>query len=338
MDVHNLCRAVLQAGLASLAKRAGPVLLGLSLVTLGACSAVPDALNPIEWAGSVDRYLSGDDDEVDPALAERVAAERAQPVPGSDEDFPSLSRVPDEAPRVTSYEARAEIAEGLIADRDGAHYSDNPAAGSISGGESQMRETPAPVTTGVPQISAITAPPPASRLTTAQATSVSAPPVIPARAPSVAPVPTPAVAEGPRDYVQEMPSPDYVADAVQRSTHVAVIYYVYGSKRLSDHDRVVLSQVADQQRATGAVVRVVGHASARANNDDPVESKIANFTIALDRARIVATELTRLGVPANRIHVGSASDTQPAYSNSTPSGEAANRRTDIYLDFYGQSG
>jgi outer membrane protein OmpA-like peptidoglycan-associated protein len=341
MDVHNLCRAVLQAGSPPPTVLIRRLLVSLSLVALGACTSLPDALNPVEWAGSVDRYLSGDDDEIDPELAARVAAERAQPVPGGDEDFPSLSSVPDQAPRVTAYETREEITEGLIADRNNAQYVDNPAAGTLPG---TTRNTPVPApapdpsVSSTPPVSQVVTPPKATSAASAPPLTVSPPPEIPTRETSVAPVSTPPVAEAPRDFVQAEPPAEYIADAVLRSTHIAVIYYVYGSKRLSDHDRAVLAQVAEQQHATGAVLRVVGHASTPANSDDPVEAKIANFAIALDRARIVATELTTLGVPANRIHVGSASDDQPAYSDSTASGEAANRRTDIYLDFYGQSG
>lgn len=342
MDVHNLCRAVLQAGSPPPTVLIRRLLLSLSLVALGACSSLPDALNPVEWAGSVDRYLSGDDSEADPELAARVAAERAQPVPGADEDFPSLSSVPDQAPRVTAYETREEITEGLIADRNNAQYVDNPAAGTLPG---TTPNRPVPVVL-VPEPSVSSAPPVSQVVTAPTVTAsalpppvtVSPPPVTPVSTLVSTPVSTPTVTAAPREIAQADPPAEYVADAVLRSTHIAVIYYVYGSKRLSDNDRGVLAQVAEQQRATGAVVRVVGHASTPANSDDPVEAKIANFSIALDRARIVATELTKLGVPANRIHVGSASDDQPAYSNSTASGEAANRRTDIYLDFYGQSG
>ena len=329
MDVHNLCRAVLQAGSPPPMALIRPLLVSLSLAALGACSSLPDALNPVEWAGSVDRYLSGDDDATDPELAARVEAERAQPVPGADEEFPSLSSVPDQAPRVTAYETREEITEGLIADRENAQYADNPAAGSRPASPSD-----GPVTVATePSVSSA---PPVSQVVTAPTLPAATP--LPPVTPVSTSVLTSAVTAAPRDFVQAEPPTEYVADAVLRSTHIAVIYYVYGSKRLSDNDRAVLAQVAAQQRTTGAVVRVVGHASTPTNSDDPVEAKIANFSIALDRARVVATELTKLGVPANRIHVGSASDDQPAYSDSTASGEAANRRTDIYLDFHGQSG
>ena len=90
------------------------------------------------------------------------------------------------------------------------------------------------------------------------------------------------------------------------------------------------SRIAEEQRARAADVRVVGHASARAKGG-AARAQVLNFRIALARARVVAHELARLGVPANRIIVESKADDDPAWSNTTPLGEAANRRTDIYL-------
>jgi outer membrane protein OmpA-like peptidoglycan-associated protein len=388
MDVHNLCSAVLQAGSATRVALRGLLVLILMGPMVAACSSVPDAYNPVEWVDSVDDYLSGDDEEPDPEQAARVEAERAQGVPGAEEEFPSLSSVPDEAPTVTSYEARGEISEGLVADAAGARYSDNPAEGSMVTTNtewSQPVETSTVVTSAPPTVSAeptvsatttvtaeptvtaaptvsATAEPPAPQTVTTPAVAVSPPPPPPPVATSVAepamtvspppepispspapvaavsPPPAPARAEPPRQSVQAEPPRQYAAEAITSSTHVAVIYYAYGSKRLSDSDRAVLAQVAAQQRANGAVVRVVGHASTRVDSDDPVKTKIANFSIAYDRAQVVASELIRLGVPANRVHVVSASDTQPAYSEATKRGEAANRRADIYLDIYGRSG
>ena len=352
---------------------------------LGACSSVPDAYNPVEWVGSVDDYFSGDESETDPELAARVEAERAQGVPGAEEEFPALSSVPDQAPTVTSYEARGEISEGLIADAAGAQYSDNPAAGSMVTTDADWSQpaeasaTSAVVTSTSPEVTvapevpvapevtvepavSVAVEPPAPQSVTTPAVAVSAPPppapvatrsveppmtVSPPPEP-ISPPPTPVAAvstppapasvEPPKQSVQADPPRQYTAEAIISSTHVAVIYYAYGSKRLSDSDRAVLAQVAAQQRANGAVVRVVGHASTRVDSADPVETKIANFSIAYDRAQVVASELIRLGVPADHVHVVSASDTQPAYSEATKRGEAANRRADIYLDVYGRSG
>ena len=144
--------------------------------------------------------------------------------------------------------------------------------------------------------------------------AAAASPAAPPAAPSPAAVPAPAAAPASADG----------------AAHVGVIQYLHGSARLSTHDKAVLARIAEEQRARAADVRVVGHASARAKGG-AARAQVLNFRIALARARVVAHELARLGVPANRIIVESKADDDPAWSNTTPLGEAANRRTDIYL-------
>ena len=154
-----------------------------------------------------------------------------------------------------------------------------------------------------------------------------------ARGGAEAPAPMPAAAPaGPSSALAAAAPAAGFADRVQ---HAAVIYYLHGSTRLSAHDKAVLRRVADTQRARGASLRVVGHASppppGAADGDGGAAAKRANFRIALKRARAVADELARLGVPAGRIFVESRADGDPAWSSATPLGEAANRRTDIYF-------
>lgn len=110
----------------------------------------------------------------------------------------------------------------------------------------------------------------------------------------------------------------------------AVIYFLHDSVRLSTEDKTVLRRVADTQRALDADLRVVGHASPRAAHG-AARAEVANFRVALRRARVVAAELARLGVPHARILIESRSDNAPEFSNATPHGEAANRRADIYF-------
>jgi outer membrane protein OmpA-like peptidoglycan-associated protein len=310
MDLLSPSRAVLQAVPGPAARWRAGALAVLAAGWLGACSSLPDELNPVEWVSSVDRYLSSDDEEVDAELAARIEAERAQPVPGAEEDFPSLGTVPGEAPRMTTYEEREEIAEGLVADRAAARYTENPAAEALgeelpwNAGEAAAERR---------DIATLVAPPP---------------PVgaqVPATVVPAAGAPEP-MSDGPGPATAEL-------GTVEGSAHVGVIYYAYGSASLSENDKEVLTRIAEAWRAYGGTVRVVGHASGRGDSGEPVDAKIANFAIAYDRARFVAEELIRLGVPFDRIYVSSMADSDPAYSEATELGEAANRRTDIYLDF-----
>ncbi|MDP6350782.1 MAG: OmpA family protein [Alphaproteobacteria bacterium] len=121
--------------------------------------------------------------------------------------------------------------------------------------------------------------------------------------------------------------------ATRQSMHAAVVYFGHSSARLSREDHEVLRQVAAAHSEYGGVVRVVGHASSRTRTNDIAEHKIANYEISVDRARAVAEELISLGVAKENLFVDAMADTMTQYSEATPMGEAANRRTDIYLDF-----
>jgi outer membrane protein OmpA-like peptidoglycan-associated protein len=110
-----------------LGKRSGRVvrsIAGLAFVAvLGGCSFVPDWADPTEWsyrwANPVNWYegVFGEDDSA-------IVVSTDPGVPGEDEDFPSLSSVPDRPITVETSEDRAVVAEGLVADREQARYTD----------------------------------------------------------------------------------------------------------------------------------------------------------------------------------------------------------------------
>ena len=85
------------------------------------------------------------------------------------------------------------------------------------------------------------------------------------------------------------------------------------------------------QRKNGGQVQIVGHASSRTRNLSPIAHKMTNFAVSAKRADKVAGELMRLGVNKKDILIAAVSDAEPAFYEIMPSGEAGNRRTDIYL-------
>ncbi|MDY0883318.1 OmpA family protein [Dongia soli] len=112
---------------------------------------------------------------------------------------------------------------------------------------------------------------------------------------------------------------------------VGLIYFGNGSAQLSADDRRILKQVARMQKTYGGVVRVVGHASSR-TEDMPLDRHYkANADMSQQRAQAVAAYLVRLGVDASLVQVAGVSDSRPVYPEIMPSGEAANRRAEIYL-------
>ncbi len=116
------------------------------------------------------------------------------------------------------------------------------------------------------------------------------------------------------------------------STKIATIHFNSGSSRLDVNDLQVLQKVAALQQQSGGTIRVIGHASSRTRSMDPVRHKMVNYTVSVARADSIAKQLVRLGASKRQILVGAVSDTQPKFYEVMPSGEAGNRRAEIYID------
>ncbi len=115
------------------------------------------------------------------------------------------------------------------------------------------------------------------------------------------------------------------------SVKVATILFDNGSSKLKARDKRILDAVMRLQRKKGGRIQIVGHASSRTRNLSPVKHKMANFKVSVDRADRIAGELMRLGVKEKDIHIAAVSDSEPVYYEIMPSGEAGNRRTEVYL-------
>jgi outer membrane protein OmpA-like peptidoglycan-associated protein len=113
----------------------------------------------------------------------------------------------------------------------------------------------------------------------------------------------------------------------------AVVQFGYDSAVVPASARGTVRDVAEQYRARGGVIRVVGHASSKTKNMSVAEHNLTNFKISLDRAQAVANELIRNGVPPEAIFVEARGAADPAFFESMPAGEAGNRRAEIFLDF-----
>lgn len=118
-----------------------------------------------------------------------------------------------------------------------------------------------------------------------------------------------------------------------RSVKVATVLFGNGSSKLSPRARQVLDQVASLYKAKGGVIRVVGHASSRTRTMDPIKHKMVNFNVSVSRADAVARHLLQRGVTKDRIAVGAVSDADPQFYEVMPTGEAGNRRAEVYIDF-----
>ena len=111
-----------------------------------------------------------------------------------------------------------------------------------------------------------------------------------------------------------------------------MIYFGHGSANLSGRDMQILQQVASLQRYQSRGLRIVGHSSARTGFVDQQRHEAANRTMSLRRANVVASELVRLGADQNRIRIDGQGAAQPVYHEFMPTGEAGNRRVEIFLE------
>ena len=113
---------------------------------------------------------------------------------------------------------------------------------------------------------------------------------------------------------------------------VGLIYFGHGSTGLDDNDQQVLRSLAALQRQSGGrPMTVVGHASARTSIVDPVKHRVANLRVSTQRAESVADALVRLGVDRSLLRTVARSDSDPVYHEFMPTGEAGNRRVEVFL-------
>lgn len=373
-------------------------------LVLGACSQVPDAVNPVEWYKSTTDFFSGDkaDKKQDAGKESGLAADRGKAPPGSDKAFPNLSSVDRQA------QSRDKKGGGLIADPDRPKYApaiarqgsssdslaSKPRAKASRSVAATMPPpaaaptapvTPVPMKAPAPAVMA-QAPAPAKTMT-AQAPAAASPQLAPpnltidqqetekrlarqladlrarAQADANAPAPQPFTpTKGEFDTVVISSDGIQSADALETQesvpvapvspptvkggsqlierpaarasgpgVKVATILFANGSSNLKAHDKRILSAVTRLQKKRGGVIRIIGHASSRTRSMSPVKHKMANFKISVDRADKVVSELVRLGIKNENIEIAAVSDTEPLYYEFMPTGEAGNRRTEVYL-------
>ena len=113
----------------------------------------------------------------------------------------------------------------------------------------------------------------------------------------------------------------------------AVLYFGVGSAAISAKGRKALRTIAKVHRARGGTVRVIGHASSRTRELSFDRHNLVNFGVSIARARAVGDALVKYGVAQSAVMVSAKSDNEPVYYESMPSGEAGNRRVQVYIDF-----
>lgn len=115
-------------------------------------------------------------------------------------------------------------------------------------------------------------------------------------------------------------------------TKAAVIYFALGSAHINKRGRAALHKVADYLKQGGGTLRVVGHASNRTKELSATSHELINFNVSFNRARAVADALIGHGIAPGRIEVVALSDSEPVYQEWMPSGEAGNRRAEVFIN------
>lgn len=126
-------------------------------------------------------------------------------------------------------------------------------------------------------------------------------------------------------------------EGVPKSLPVGTIYFGDGSARLSSQDRSILRAVTDVFQQTGGRVRVIGHSSMGARTFNSSRREAVNFKMSLKRANAVANELIRQGIPPENVEVVAEGDRAPVYAETSQTGAAHNRRTEIFIDYLERS-
>ncbi len=289
----------------------------LGLLPLLAACEPPGWADPTEWTGGT------------PAPAERVSEEEARK-PGP---YPNIGTVPEKPPHPSPKYERRQYVRGLLQDRTEVRYSNERATGEESAARPVLApsqpyppgpEPPPPPRPTAPGRTAPTASPPSAAAPTPLVAAAASP------GPETPAAPGSAAEAGPRPPPDPAVAPD---SRSARSMLVGVIQFRDGSVIVDAGDRSILREISELHQQRGGRIRVVGHASGRLKSSDPARHRLANFELSLGRARNVALAMMELGVDPEILQVVAASASEPAYEEWSPTGEAGNRRVEIFLEY-----
>lgn len=112
----------------------------------------------------------------------------------------------------------------------------------------------------------------------------------------------------------------------------AVIYFANGSAQISAKGRAIVAKLVAMAGDENTIIRVVGHASRRTRDMDPVKHKLVNLNVSVQRANAVVAEILRRGVPRSKIEAVARGASMPMYLEIMPAGEAGNRRVEIFVE------
>jgi outer membrane protein OmpA-like peptidoglycan-associated protein len=350
--------------------RTGAVMATIMTVSLslGACSWTPDWANPVEWYKGTRDWVSGDDPQNTAQAAKPVpGADKPYPKLSS---VPQRPAAPSEAQRKAMAKSlAADRKSARYTDGQIRRQSESVTRADIAPPAAPRIATPRIATPQIATPTVRARPSPVQSARRAPATPSPRPPRVPAVPPAsatiaMAPSPLPAISSPLPSMPATMPNSRRIASlapparggfvpAKRFSTRfpagvggqitppagtvsglagaLGTVYFKSGSSRVTAAERRKIRRAVELVKGRGGRLVVVGHASSRTRDLDPLRHHLANFRISYDRAEAVAKELVRQGVARNLIEINAMSDSRPVFHEVMPAGEALNRRVEIVL-------
>lgn len=345
------------------ARRLGIVVLAAAV--LAACAFVPDSTGPARQLGDSSNPTGPNSAKPDPTNGEqRVAGARSD---NSLTGFPALSSVPSELPSHSTEAVRRRREQDLLDDRQSAVYSNEPLAGTTPAAAPSLGVPQKPGLAPVPPNQAQTmGDGPVIEGTTVVSSRGSQVEELPPAFPDGEPRGYGNVAAGQpaynAPYLSDAPgylsrlsgqtgyqaqyhSQPYAANSpgvtgsyfngrtmLPSGRLIAVLYFDNGSAVIDEDGQAVLRDIASFYGQTGGSVMVVGHSSSRTLQTSVAEHQEVNYRISLARAKAVAAALVAQGVPQELLSTEARADTSPVFHEFMPTGEAGNRRVEVYLN------
>ena len=121
------------------------------------------------------------------------------------------------------------------------------------------------------------------------------------------------------------------AQAPAGALRVAIIQFPRADAEIDDPAREILRQVSDYANQAGAAVWLFGYSSMGIELVSAGSARESAETLAAERVRSVGVALIEGGVPADRLELIARGAAEPAWLEATATGEAGNRRVEIYL-------
>ncbi len=134
------------------------------------------------------------------------------------------------------------------------------------------------------------------------------------------------------EYKLALPEPlTQPAGPPKGALRVAVIQFPRAAVVIDEESLEVLSQVAAYAQQSRSSVWLFGFTSQRIELASGGTAEESSRDVAAQRVRAVAIALARGGVPIKQMKLVTRGATDPLYIESAPTGEAGNRRVEIYF-------